>query len=150
MNSEIDKQLKDLRHRYSEATYELMVCEAKYDALKQKYEGSGWLTNRFNRVLSWFRTYDYDFVWTLAEALMWRDEEVSIGAIPASIHDQPERQRYFRDAKYLINFVNKKYRPKTEFTIEPMYPTAKAGESFSHTFRSGNGEATTVHVSPKE
>lgn len=46
-----------------------------------------------------------EFVWVLAEALLWRDEEVSIGAIPSPIKQQPDANRYYDDALYLIQYV---------------------------------------------
>lgn len=49
-----------------------------------------------------------EFIWELAEALLWRDEEVSLGAIPSPIKMQPEASRYYDDARYLIDFVTKK------------------------------------------
>jgi hypothetical protein len=48
---------------------------------------------------------DDPFVWALAEALLWRDEEVSAAAIPAPIREQPEAKRYYDDALYLIRYV---------------------------------------------
>lgn len=46
---------------------------------------------------------DNEFVWSLAEALLWRDEEVGIGAIPTPIKEQPRANIYYDDALYLIN-----------------------------------------------
>lgn len=56
-----------------------------------------------------------EFIWMLAEALFWRDEEVSIVAIPHSIKKQTFAKKYYDDAKYLIDFVNEKIeQPPTE------------------------------------
>jgi hypothetical protein len=73
----------------------------------------------FDRFISYFRKDREEFLWALAEALMWRDESVSMAAIPLPIKEQPkeERQRYYADAKYIAKFVylqvskNKKVSP---------------------------------------
>lgn len=52
---------------------------------------------------------DDPFVWKLAEALLWRDEEVSGAAIPSPIKEQPEAKRYYDDALYLIQFTTGKH-----------------------------------------
>jgi hypothetical protein len=49
------------------------------------------------------------FVWALAEALLWRDEEVSMGAVPTPIKEQPEAARYYDDALYLIKHVTDRW-----------------------------------------
>lgn len=50
-----------------------------------------------------------EFIWALAEALLWRDEEVSIGALPSPIKEQPHASRYYDDAKYLIRRVTNRF-----------------------------------------
>lgn len=52
-----------------------------------------------------------EFIWTLAEAL-YRDEKVSIGAIPLPIKEQDCANRYYDVAKYLIQFVTDNYGDK--------------------------------------
>jgi hypothetical protein len=53
---------------------------------------------------------DDEFVWNMAEALLWRDEEVSPASIPAPIKEQPDANRYYDDALYMINFVKGKMK----------------------------------------
>ena len=56
-----------------------------------------------------YASEDEDFVWALAEALLWRDEGVSCGAIPAPIRQQPDAKKYYDDAEYLITATLSKY-----------------------------------------
>lgn len=53
-----------------------------------------------------------EFIWALAEALLWRDEEVSAGAIPSPIKQQAQGYKYYDDAKYLIQFVTDRWSKK--------------------------------------
>jgi len=57
-------------------------------------------------------TRDDEFIWSLAEALLWRDEEVSMGAIPSPIKEQPTANRYYDDAKYLVQFLTGRWGKK--------------------------------------
>lgn len=49
---------------------------------------------------------DDPFIWDVAEALMWRDEEVSFAAIPSPIREQPDAARYYADAEYIVKFAH--------------------------------------------
>lgn len=57
---------------------------------------------------------DDEFIWALAEALLWRDEGVSAGAIPAPIRKQPDASRYYDAAKYLIQHVTSRWEQPAE------------------------------------
>lgn len=48
----------------------------------------------------------------LAQALMWRDEEVSGAAIPSHILKQPEefKNRMLEDSKYLLDWIDRWYK----------------------------------------
>ncbi len=46
----------------------------------------------------------------LAEALMWRDEDVSLAAIPSPIEEQPERDKYYEDAEYLLDWIGRRFK----------------------------------------
>jgi hypothetical protein len=52
------------------------------------------------------------FLWVLAEALLWRDDCPSLGAIPSPIKEQPDAKRYYADAKYILNYVLSKTKEK--------------------------------------
>lgn len=63
------------------------------------------------------------FVWDLAEALLWRDEEVSMAAIPRPIREQPEADKYYDDALYIIKYLTKRVVPPRGF--EPQSSNSK-------------------------
>ncbi|WP_138476185.1 hypothetical protein [Dyadobacter bucti] len=48
-----------------------------------------------------------NLIWALAEALLWRDEEVSMAAIPSPIRQQPNAKRYYNDAVYLLEWMGR-------------------------------------------
>jgi hypothetical protein len=54
----------------------------------------------------------------LAEALFWRDEEVSAAAIPDSLTKQPQyiRDRYYDDAEYLIEWLKDSFKREIRTT----------------------------------
>lgn len=55
-----------------------------------------------------------EFVWALANALLWRDEEVSMGALVGDVRYQPEAKRYYNDALYLIKYVTGRWNDLEE------------------------------------
>lgn len=52
----------------------------------------------------------------VAEALLWRDESPSAGAVPSPFQEQPRdiQERYREDAIYIIDFVKRKVLPNTD------------------------------------
>lgn len=52
-------------------------------------------------------TENEEFLWAVAEALLWLEEEPSMGALPAPIKEQDNQtqKRLYADAKYLCGFV---------------------------------------------
>lgn len=67
-----------------------------------------------------------ELIWAVAEALLWIEENPSAGAIPESIHKQPEKikNRLYADAKYLCGFVVSKL-PKIKKRENPSWRLKK-------------------------